>query len=225
MDDKFKNLSFRDFVTVDYTMTGDEFLAYQAQKRRRGHFDTFGESMDPRDFTDKPGYLVVVSKPSGKKMIKQYAPTSQDAQKYADRINKTNKVGHKATVHKTDGRKIMREEVEEVDEVMTQSQRIKKSQQMKRMSKRIQIAKKRALKKAPTQDVLMKRAQKQAKNQLIKKWTKGSKSDLSMGRRAEIEKRLKKSKSKIDRTAKRMLPDLRRQDRERRANANSSQKK
>ena len=173
MDDKFKNLSFRDFVTVDYTMTGDEFLAYQAQKRRRGHFDTFGESMDPRDFTDK------------------------------------------------------KEEVEEVDEVMTQSQRIKKSQQMKRMSKRFQIAKKRALKKAPTQDVLMKRAQKQAKNQLIKKWTKGSKADLSMGRRAEIEKRLKKSKTKIDRTAKRMLPDLRRQDRDRRANANknSSQKK
>lgn len=168
MDDKFKNLSFKDFITVDYTMTGDEFLAYQAQKRRRGHFDTFGDD---------------------------YTPEGNELKE------------------------------EEIDEVMTQSQRIKKSQQMKRMSKRIQIAKKRALKKAPTQDVLMKRAQKQAKNQLIKKWTKGSKSDLSMGRRAEIEKRLKKSKTKIDRTAKRMLPDLRRQDRDRRANANSSDKK
>jgi hypothetical protein len=64
------------------------------------------ESMDPRDFTDKPGHVVVVTKPSGHKAIKQYHATSVGAKKYADRINKTNKVGHKATVHKTDGRKI-----------------------------------------------------------------------------------------------------------------------
>ena len=67
------------------------------------------ESMDPRDHTDKPGHLVVVTKPSGKKMIKHYHPTAQGAKKYADRINKTNRVGHKATVHKTDGRRIMEE--------------------------------------------------------------------------------------------------------------------
>ena len=67
------------------------------------------ESMDPRDHTDKPGHLVVVTKPSGKKMIKHYHPTAQGAKKYADRVNKTNRVGHKATVHKTDGRRIMEE--------------------------------------------------------------------------------------------------------------------
>lgn len=67
------------------------------------------ESMDPRDHTDKAGHLVVVTKPGGKKMIKHYHPTSSGAQKYADRVNKTNRVGHKATVHKTDGRRIMEE--------------------------------------------------------------------------------------------------------------------
>jgi len=46
MDDKYKKLTFMDFVTVDYTGTGDEYLAYQAQKRRRGHHDTFGEEVD-----------------------------------------------------------------------------------------------------------------------------------------------------------------------------------
>ena len=46
MDDKFKKLTFKDFITVDHAMTGDEYLAYQAQKRRRGHFDTQGESVE-----------------------------------------------------------------------------------------------------------------------------------------------------------------------------------
>ena len=64
------------------------------------------ESMDPRDFTDKPGHVVVVKKKDGTRMIKHYHPTSAGAKKYADRVNKVNKVGDKATVHKTDGRKI-----------------------------------------------------------------------------------------------------------------------
>ena len=64
------------------------------------------ESMDPRDFTDKPGHVVVVKKKDGTKSIKHYHPTSAGAKKYADRVNKVNKVGDKATVHKTDGRKI-----------------------------------------------------------------------------------------------------------------------
>jgi hypothetical protein len=67
------------------------------------------ESMDPRDFTDKAGHVVVVTKPSGHKSIKHFANTKPAAQRYADRVNKTNKVGHKATVHKTDGRKIHEE--------------------------------------------------------------------------------------------------------------------
>jgi hypothetical protein len=64
------------------------------------------ETMDPRDFTDKPGHVVVVKKKDGTKSIKHYHPTSAGAKKYADRVNKVNRVGDKATVHKTDGRKI-----------------------------------------------------------------------------------------------------------------------
>ena len=265
MDDKFKNLGFRDFVSVDYTQEDDDLIAYQAKKRHRG---VVGESMDPRDHTDKPGHLVVVTKPSGKKMIKHYHPTSQGAQKYADRINKTNKVGHKATVHRTDGRKIMEEVKEtagiefgprpnakkpvkvhtsdgktkvrmqpahhgadqkesvEVDEALSVSQRRKASQRMKRMSKRIQVAKKRALKRAPTADVLQKRAQKQAKNQMIKKWSRGmDKSDMSPARKAEMEKKLKKAKPRIDRMAKKLVPQLRKMDRERRSGAGKKEDK
>ena len=64
------------------------------------------ETMDPRDFTDKPGHVVVVKKKDGTRKIKHYHPSSAGAKKYADRVNKVNRVGDKATVHKTDGRKI-----------------------------------------------------------------------------------------------------------------------
>ena len=156
IDDRLKRLGFKDFTTVDYTMTGDEYLAYQAQKRRRGHYDTWGDDYTP--------------------------------------------------------------EGEQLDEVMSRQQRVKASQRMKRMSKRIQMAKKRALKRAPTMDVIKKRAQKQARDTMYKKWSKGvPKSELSIGRRAELEKRLKKAKPKVDRLAKKLVPQIRTQDRERRA--------
>ena len=155
MDDKLKKMSFKDFTVVNPSMTDDEYLAYQAQKRRRGHFDTQGES------------------------------------------------------------------VEHVDEVMDRTARIKASQRMKRMSKRIQMAKKRALKRAPTTDVVKSRAQRQARNQMMAKYTKGvPKSELSIARRAELEKRLKKMKGRVDKMAKKLIPTIRKQDRERRSGAN-----
>ena len=160
MDDKLKTMGFKDFTVVNPSMTDDEYLAYQAQKRRRGHFDTQGES------------------------------------------------------------------VEHVDEVMSISQRKKAGQRMKRMSKRIQVAKKRAMKRAPTMDVLQKRAQKTARSQMTKERSRGQeKSDMSPGRRGEMEKRLKKSKGKIDRMAKRLVPQLRKVDRERRSSTGPTDKK
>ena len=159
MDDKFKNLSFSDFVTVDYAQLDDELAAYRRKRLKNG---------------------------------------------------------------------AMHEQVEdeEVDEALSHAQRVKAGQRMKRMSKRIQIAKKRALKRAPTQDVLKKRATKQARNAMIKKWTRGQeKGELSFSRRAELEKKLKKMKGKIDRSAKRLMPQVRQQDRERRAAAANTSKK
>ena len=156
MDDKFKNLSFADFVTVDYAQMNDELIAYRRKRLKNGAMQ---ESV----------------------------------------------------------------EEEEVDEALSHSQRIKVSQRMKRMSKRIQIAKKRALKRAPTMDVLKKRAKKQAKKDMIKRWTRGQdKSDLSFGRRAELERKLKKMDAKIQRNAMRKMPELRKMDRERRANMGKS---
>lgn len=156
MDDKYKKLGFKDFVTVDYAQMEDDLIAYRRKRLKNG---------------------------------------------------------------------AMHEEVEETDEAMTQSQRIKASQRMKKMSRRIQVAKKRALKRAPSMDVLKRRANKQARNDLVKKWTRGqSKSELSFGRRSELEKKLKKAKGKIDRNAKKLVPQMRKKDRERRAGASKKDK-
>ena len=157
MDDKFKNLSFSDFVTVDYAQLDDELAAYRRKRLKNG---------------------------------------------------------------------AMHEEVEEVDEIMTNSQRVKAGQRMKRMGKRIQMAKKRALRKAPSMDVLKKRATKQARSDFVKKLSKGkSKSDMSMGQRAAIEKRMAKAKSKLDRQAKKLVPQMRLRDKERRAASKSGDSK
>jgi hypothetical protein len=91
----------------------------QLTKRHEKEKETLSkESMDPRDYTDKAGYVVVVTGRRGKQDIKNFFSTKPAAQKYADKVNKINKVGNKATVHKTDGRKLMKEEVEKVDEKM-----------------------------------------------------------------------------------------------------------
>jgi len=36
MDDKFKNLSFADFITVDYAQMNDELIAYRRKRLKNG---------------------------------------------------------------------------------------------------------------------------------------------------------------------------------------------
>ena len=69
------------------------------------------ESMDPRDFTDKAGYLVVVKNRKGDEEIKQFFNTKPAAQKYAKRVQKG---PDKAMIYKTDGRKMMKEDLQEL---------------------------------------------------------------------------------------------------------------
>lgn len=102
---------------------------------------------------------------------------------------------------------------EEMDEALTLQQRQKRARIMKRLKSRIKIGRERQKRKMADKGRLQKRAVKQARNQLVKKITKGkSKKDLSFARRQEIEKRLEKPamKKRIERLAKRMFPSIRR---------------
>ena len=240
MDDKLKKMSFKDFTVVNPSMTDDEYLAYQAQKRRRGHFDTQGESVEHALGTveEKTLHINLDAKDSPRQkqvtaVLKRHEKSGAiefDGETDKGALFKINKPGVEKSINKElsrlGGGYQLGESVEQVDEELSLQQRKKVGQRMKRMSRRIQVAKKRALKRTASPEVLQKRARKQAKKQMIKKWTGGkSKGDLSIGRKAELEKKLMKAGGKVDRIAKRLVPQLRKLDRERRSSASSSEKK
>jgi hypothetical protein len=108
------------------------------------------------------------------------------------------------------------ESVEDVEEVLSHAQRIKAGLRMKKMSKRIGMARKRAMKRTPTMDTFKKRANRQARRDMFKTLTRGqNKGDVSIAKRADIEKRLDRLKPRISRMAMRMLPTIRKKDRDR----------
>ena len=96
------------------------------------------------------------------------------------------------------------------DEALTRQQRMAASRRMKKLANKIKIGKKKAAKKIASMDKLKKRANKQARELLLKKLTKGKgKGDLSMARRQELEKKLDKKKAVIQKIAKKLLPKVR----------------
>ena len=107
---------------------------------------------------------------------------------------------------------------EVVDEALTLQQRMKRSRLMKRMKARIKIGRQRAKRKMASKEKLLTRANRQARDKIVRKITKDiPKKDLTFARKQEIEKRLDKPafKSRIKRLAKRMFPAIRRAEMQR----------
>ena len=103
---------------------------------------------------------------------------------------------------------------EALQEVLNIQQRMKKKQAMRRNKAKIAMGRRRAARKMASADVLKRRAQKQARNLIVKKILKNrSKSDLSYGSRAALEKMVAKRKGAIDRIARKLLPKVRQKDR------------
>ncbi len=103
---------------------------------------------------------------------------------------------------------------EALEEVLSIQQRMKKKQAMRRNKAKIAIGRKRAARKMASADVLKRRANKQARNIIVKKILKNrSKSDLSYGSRAALEKMVAKRRVAIDRIARKLLPQVRQKDR------------
>lgn len=136
-----KPLKFKDFLNVDYTMSGDDHVAYQAKKRK-------------------------LDIPTGN-----------------------------------------------TGEAVDMQTRRKMARNIKKNKAKIAMGRKRAARKIANQEILMKRARKAARNLFLKKITKGmSKDELTFARRQEIEKRLDKMKPKIDKMARKLLPQMRRKE-------------
>ena len=170
-----KPLSFKDFIVVDYTQTGDDLLAYQAHKRHRG---TVGEAC-------WQGYTQKGMKPKNGKMVPNCVPEEQEANE---------------------------------EKGLTLQGRRALSRAAKRRKARLKMTRQKALRKSPSREVVGRRATKQVRNALFKKFSKGkSRSDLSPARRKEIEKRLSRLGTRIGQLSKKAMPDVRKMDRARKA--------
>ena len=101
------------------------------------------------------------------------------------------------------------------DEAMTMATRMKMKQAFRKNKAKIMRGRKKAAKKIASMDKLQGRAQKQARNILLQKILQGKdKGQLSFAARADVEKKLAKKKAAIKRIAKKLLPGVKKADRE-----------
>jgi protein subunit release factor A len=113
--------------------------------------------------------------------------------------------------------KSFKEFVEEttVDEAMTLQQRMKAKQTFRKNKAKIAMGRKKAEKKAASPEKLKARALKRARKAVEKKLLKGkSKDELSYSARSELEKRVDKKKNAIERLARKILPQVRQDDKD-----------
>ena len=103
-----------------------------------------------------------------------------------------------------------------MDEALTPKQRIQRKILMKKLGPK--LAKKRAIamkKKAPT-EVIQKRAMKKARDILTKKILNNkARHELGMGELEQLDKKLDKKKAAIKKIAKKMLPHLKKAEKDR----------
>ena len=113
----------------------------------------------------------------------------------------------------------------EMQEALSHAQRIKAKIRFKKIKNKIKLGRERAMRKTPNMDVVKKRAARKARLMLLKKLTKGQgKDELSFARRSDLEKRLDKMKPRIQAIAKKLIPAVRKQDRDRKqARSNKKQ--
>jgi len=107
---------------------------------------------------------------------------------------------------------------QEVNEVLTVAQRRARGRLMKRLGKRIAIARKRKMRKVAGADQLQKRSMKAAKNVLRKKIAgkRGeSYAELSPQQKIMIDKMVQKRAGAIPKIAKKLLPRIKKAEKER----------
>ena len=102
-------------------------------------------------------------------------------------------------------------EISEADSIQT---RMKKRRAMRKNKAKIALARKKAAKrKILDPKILMKRAQKQARNKIAKRILKGkSKADLGMGQKRALEKIIDKKAKAISKLSKKMLKIVRQKE-------------
>ena len=114
-------------------------------------------------------------------------------------------------------------EFNDANEALTISQRQKRKASFRKNKAKIMIARKKASKKMASPEKLKGRAEKQARNLIIKKILKNkSKNDLSFAARVDLEKKVAKKSAAIKKIAKKLLPMVKKADRAKMKNKNKT---
>lgn len=103
------------------------------------------------------------------------------------------------------------------DEALSFASRRALARAMIKNKAKIKMGRRRAMQKTATQDVIMKRARKAARDVLFQKFAKKDRSEMTPSRRASIEDRISKMKGKVDKIARKMIPQIRKRERDRKA--------
>ena len=114
-------------------------------------------------------------------------------------------------------------EFTDANEALTMSQRQKRKASFRKNKAKIMMARKKAAKKMASPEKLKSRAEKQARNLIIKKILKNkSKDQLSFAARGELEKKVAKKSAAIKKIAKKLLPMVKKADRAKIKNKNKT---
>ena len=137
-------------------------------------------------------------------MAVDYTPGMPELVSYAAYKRKRGRIGEETVIEST-------------EEALDFSQRRARARAMKKNKNKIAMGRRRAAKKPANTQRLLKRAQRQARMQLFKKLSKDTpKSDVPAARRQGIEKRLDKMKPRIQKIAKKLMPQIRKTEKQRR---------
>jgi hypothetical protein len=144
-------------------------------------------------------------------IVVDYRPGEDDYTKY--RAQKRKRGSDDTTGAVTASTKYATED--QVIEALSTQQRIKLKQSLRRNKARIALGRRKAMRRIATSEVIKKRAQRRARAILLKKLLKGkSKGDLPYSTRAAYEKMVNKRQTAIARIAKKLIPTVRQQDRQ-----------
>lgn len=116
-------------------------------------------------------------------------------------------------------------EEEELDEKRTAASVAKKSRALKRSARKGKAKRKLARKKAATPEKLRNKARKAAKKTLRDKFSKGKFDQLSFQAKDKIDDRVKKAETKVNALSKKLLPIVKKKDREKVKAARGGSKK
>ena len=107
------------------------------------------------------------------------------------------------------------EEAIDTDEALDISTRIKMKANLRKNKAKLAMGRRKAAKRVANKEVIQKRANRQARRAVLDKILKGKdKGELSYGARASAEKLVNKRQSMIKRLAKKLVPQVRKADRD-----------